>query len=236
MSTPARRCVCHNCGKRYLYTPSNPEGHGKWLCADCKKLKHITWNCPCGASFRTRTLYLNHRREMVGKGTPCISRVATGECPFCGKRIGTSHNIYTLSESWMNHKCKGVDKIEAVGGSLRFAMETMQRLKKRNNINNKTINVDLDKIMQFSWIKSIFEKYHILNDVILTDTSAQINQIVLSFDLKVLFIFDNNISEKLKVMFQEMNWTIIELEWLKCMQNSEDVEKEIMEKINENKN
>ena len=232
------RRVCHICGKAYEYPSNDPNVKvGLRRCADCLKIKRnsIIWKCTCGQVFKKREDYYNHRRDMKNAGTPCKDLVydePTGKCPFCGKSIGMSKNkIETKRECLVNHRCEGVDAAEAVGITLRSTVEFLQRIEKNNTIKNEAISVDMDKLMQLSWVQSFFEKNEIASKVILTDTCSLIDQLVVSSGEHAVFIFDGKISERSRKFYECLHWHIFELKWTDCILRSEEIEKEIVNEL-----
>lgn len=229
------RRICHVCGKSYTYPSEDPNVKtGLRRCEDCLKIKHysIDWKCSCGESFKTRALFYEHRKEMKNLGTPCKTLVydePTGKCPFCNQPIGMSKNKDTNRDCLVTHRCEGVEAAEAVGITLRSTVEYIQRLERNNSIKNLTVDVDMDKLMQLSWVQSVFEKNDIKGKVILTDTNNFIDQLVVSVQEKTIFIFDDKISERSKKFYECMHWHIFEYKWTDCILKSEELEKEIVE-------
>ena len=232
------RKVCYVCGKEYEYPSTDPNVKvGVRRCADCLKIKKhsVIWKCTCGQTFKNRDLYYAHRRDMKNAGTPCRTLVydePTGKCPFCGKPIGMSKNkIETKRECLVNHRCEGVETAEAVGITLRSAVEFLQRIEKNNTIKNEAVAVDMDKLMQLSWVQSFFEKNGITSKVILTDTCSFIDQLVVSSKENAVFIFDGKISDRARKFYECLHWHIFELKWTDCILRSEEIEKEIVNEL-----
>lgn len=235
------RRVCHICGKPYEYPSTDPDKPvGLRRCSDCIKIKkfHNTWTCTCGETFPSREKLYNHRREMKNAGTPCKSFVydePTGKCPFCGQPIGMSKNkIETHRDCLVNHRCEGVIAAEELGISLRHVVEYLQKLKRNNNLKNTVVSVAEDKFMQLSWIQSILEKHGFTETVLLQDSWSLLDQLVLSLQLKAVFIFDGNISEKSRKLYQCLHWHIFDLKWTDCILHSEYFEEEIIKGLKEN--
>lgn len=234
------RRICHVCGKPYEYPsadPNNPTGLRR--CADCLKLKRsaVEWKCTCGQVFPSREKFYNHRREMRKAGTPCkefIYDEPTGKCPFCGQPIGMSKNkLETHRDCLVNHRCDGVIAAEAIGITLRHAVEYLQKVKRNNAIKNKVMAIDDDKFLQLSWVQSVFEKNGVHESVILQDSWSFIDQLVLSVWLKVVFVFDDNISEKSRNLYKCLGWKIFDFKWTDCILNPEVEEQKIVDWLKE---
>ena len=232
------RRICHICGKPYEYPSTDPDKPVSLRrCSDCIKIKkfHNTWTCTCGKTFTSRDRMYDHRREMKNAGTPCKAFVydePTGKCPFCGQPIGMSKNkIETHRDCLVNHRCDGVIAAEAMGISLRHAVEYLQKVKRNNNMKNRVISVADDKYMQLSWIQSLLEKHGFKETVSLQDSWTLIDQLVLSPQLKAVFIFDENISEKSRKLYQCLHWQIFDLKWTDCILHREEIEEEIIKKL-----
>lgn len=163
------RRICHVCGKEYDY-PSTDQNNPNGLrrCADCLKKKKIEWKCTCGQVFPNREQFYNHRREMRKAGTPCkefIYDEPTGKCPFCGQPIGMSKNkIETHRDCLVNHRCDGVIAAEAMGITLRHAVEYLQKIKRNNAIKNRVLSIDDDKFLQLSWVQSVLKKTEFMKE------------------------------------------------------------------------
>lgn len=235
------RRVCHICGKPYEYPTTDPDKPvGLRRCSDCIKIKkfHNTWTCTCGETFPSREKLYNHRREMKNAGKPCKSFVydePTGKCPFCGQPIGMSKNkIETHRDCLVNHRCEGVIAAEELGISLRHVVEYLQKLKRNNNLKNTVVSVAEDKFMQLSWIQSILEKHGFTETVLLQDSWSLLDQLVLSPQLKAVFIFDENISEKSRNLYQCLHWRIFDLKWTDCILQSDYFEEKIIKGLKEN--
>ena len=99
---------------------------------------------------------------------------------------------------------------------------------------NRVISVADDKFMQLSWIQSLLEKYGFKETVSLQDSWSLIDQLVLSPQLKAVFIFDENISEKSRKLYQCLHWHIFDLKWTDCILHSEEIEKEIIKELRNN--
>jgi hypothetical protein len=229
---------CHTCGKIYEYPsedPNNPTGLRR--CADCMKKspKELEWKCTCGKVFSCRNDFYKHRREMRNAGTPCKNLIwfePTGKCPFCGQPIGMSKNkIETHRECIVNHRCAGVIDAESKGITLRCVMEYLRKLKYNNALKQLVISVEEERFLQLSWIQTILEKHGIIENVMLNDSKAFIDQYVYSFPMKTIFVFDGRISEKSKEMFKCLKWHLIELKWTDCILNTDVEEQKVIEQI-----
>lgn len=230
--------VCHNCGKIYVYDSSNPQGAGLRRCADCMKLpkSKIKWCCPCGQTFNTRDEFYNHRREMKKAGSFCGNEYQTditGVCPFCGKSIRTSKNKDTLSECYYNHTCEGVEAAKSIGSDLITTIKMLSRLKDRNRLKDKIAPVDMDKLLQLSWVQSVYEKYGLPQDVCMSDNYMPSGQRIFSFTTKSIFIFDDKVSEMYTKYFRALKWNIFNFKWTDCILQSELMEKEIYDRLKE---
>lgn len=235
MNKLINRC-CYNCGKEYTYFPHNPEGAGLRRCADCMKLpaKEIKWCCPCGKIFDNRADFYNHRREVKESGKYCgakYNKPITGSCPFCGKVIRTSKNKETRAECYYNHTCEGVEAAKAIGVDLEATIEMLGRLRDRNRLSNKNVPVGMDKLLQLSWVQSVYDKYHLPQDVCMSDNCLHSGQRIFSYLTKSIFIFDDNVSNTYIKYFKSLKWNVFSFKWADCILNTDVVENEIIEKL-----
>ena len=83
-------------------------------------------------------------------------------------------------------------------------------------------------------VMSVFEKNGVHESVVLQDSWSLIDQLVLSVWLKVVFIFDDNISEKSRNLYKCMGWKIFDFKWTDCILNPEVEEQKIVDWLKEN--
>lgn len=232
------RRICHVCGQPYEYPSNDPNVVvGLRRCSNCIKnpKAHSIWVCTCGEKFTSRDKMYDHRREMKNAGTPCRSFVydePTGKCPFCGQSIGMSKNkLETQRDCLVNHRCDGVLAAEAMGISLRYAVEHLQKVKRNNVIKNRVISIDGDKFLQLSWVQSLLEKNGFTEKVVLQDSWSLVDQLVISTQLKAVFIFDENISEKSRNLYNSLKWHVFDLKWTDCILRTDEIENKIITEL-----
>lgn len=230
--------ICHICGQPYEYPSNDPNVVvGLRRCSKCINLKRnqVVWRCTCGETFNSRAKFYDHRRAKKLEGNPCKDYIydePTGECPFCGQPIGMSKNkLETHRDCLVNHRCEGVIEAEKLGITLRYAVEHLQKVKRNNSIKNTLISVDDDKFLQLGWVQSLFERHNINGNVFLQDSWTFVDQLVICPQLKCVFIFDDQISERSRNLYTSLRWTVIELKWTDCILKTEEMEQFVIDKI-----
>lgn len=227
--------VCQICKQTYSYPSPDPNiVTGLRRCDKCLRLKHVTWKCPCGKTFSNRDSYYNHRREMKEQGTPCknfIQKESFGKCPYCGMIIGTSKNeIETKRECVANHKCDGVKAIEAQGISFYRVFAFLRKLRKSMKAGFLS-RFSEDFFLQFSWVQGIFDNKGFDIPIYILDKNYKNRCLIFSEDLQAIWVFDNNISQDFKLIFQSLKWDIFNYKWTDCILNSEKYELDVLNRL-----